>query len=69
MDVSFSPQEEAFRKEVQDFIAETLPTLGKISRHDFTSKGRLSRLAQGALPARLGGRRTGPSSMAVPAGR
>ncbi len=38
MDVSFSPEEEAFRKEVQDFIAETLPKLGKTSRHDFTTK-------------------------------
>ena len=29
MDLSFSPQEEAFRQEVQDFIAEAKPALPK----------------------------------------
>ena len=38
MDVTFTPEEEAFRAEVRDFIAENLPKLGKTSRREFETK-------------------------------
>src|ERR1700744_3433028 len=38
MDVTFTPEEEKFRKEVQDFLAENLPKLGKTSRREFETK-------------------------------
>jgi len=38
MDLSFSPQEEAFRGQVREFITESLPKLGKTARRDFDSK-------------------------------
>ena len=38
MDVTFTPEEEKFRKEVQDFLAENLPKLGKSSRREFETK-------------------------------
>ncbi len=39
MDLSFSPEEEAFREEVRNFIAENLPAAARgASRRDFTSR-------------------------------
>ncbi|HTQ14225.1 MAG TPA: acyl-CoA dehydrogenase family protein [Rhizomicrobium sp.] len=38
MDVGFSPAEERFRAEVREFIAESLPRLGKTSRREFETK-------------------------------
>ena len=46
MDLTFSPEEEAFRTEVRTFIAENLPAevKGK-ARRDMTSKSDFLRLA------------------------
>ncbi|HEY1837406.1 MAG TPA: acyl-CoA dehydrogenase family protein [Rhizomicrobium sp.] len=38
MDVTFTPEEEKFRKEVRAFIAENLPKLGKTSRREFETR-------------------------------
>jgi len=38
MDLTFSPQEEAFRAEVRGFIEENLPKLGKTTRREFDSR-------------------------------
>ena len=40
MDLSFSPEEEAFRQEVHDFIRDNLPAQleGKVRRGDFKTK-------------------------------
>jgi alkylation response protein AidB-like acyl-CoA dehydrogenase len=38
MDVTFTPEEEKFRKEVQAFLAESLPKLGKTTRREFEGK-------------------------------
>ena len=40
MDLSFSPEEEAFRQEVRDFIRDNLPAKlkGKVRRGDFKTK-------------------------------
>src|SRR5580698_6543256 len=38
MDVTFTPEEEKFRGDVREFIAESLPKLGKTSRREFETK-------------------------------
>ncbi len=38
MDLTFSPEEEAFRAEVRGFIAEKLPTIAKTTRREFETR-------------------------------
>ena len=69
MDLTFSPEEEAFRTEVRTFIARKSAAGSKgqgPARHD--NQGGFPRLAPHPLPSRAGSRRRGPRNMAAPAG-
>ena len=70
MDLSFSPQEEAFRQEVRDFIAEAKPKLPKnlgapeqarLSKDDYLVWHR-------CFTKKAGSRRPGPRNWAAPTG-